>query len=209
MTQEALVSIVRPYRTTGSEIIDIDGESIVFDADFNEQPTHAGELTDHPVEEGVDISDHFQRMPDELSMTAYVTNSPLQGTVVRNRDYQAYLRLLEILDAGEPVTIIGRLRPYNNMVLTSMVPTFEPDDSQAISFDLTFREVVVVRTEQVPIPAGILSPQRRRGGKSKTNKGKQAAEEVGSLAQAQAGNGAESANKAEQQGGSTLHGLFS
>lgn len=53
------------------------GKEIDFDLVISETHTNASELTGHPVEKGVDISDHVKHDPLELSLEVWVTNSPI------------------------------------------------------------------------------------------------------------------------------------
>lgn len=52
-------------------------ELIVLDATLQEKPTSTIESTDHPVEEGFDISDHVHIKPKELSIEGIVSDSPI------------------------------------------------------------------------------------------------------------------------------------
>lgn len=59
-----------PPAGTGAPEID-------FDLVISETHTNASELTGHPVEKGVDISDHVKHNPIELSLEVWVTNAPV------------------------------------------------------------------------------------------------------------------------------------
>ena len=56
---------------------DDSGRIVTFDV--IESETHEGlsEITAHPVEKGVEITDHVRPQPDRLSLIAYVTNQPI------------------------------------------------------------------------------------------------------------------------------------
>lgn len=51
-------------------------QEIDFDLVLSETHTNASELTGHPVEMGVDISDHVKHNPLELSLEVWMTNAP-------------------------------------------------------------------------------------------------------------------------------------
>lgn len=50
---------------------------LTFDAIINELHETVSEVTDHPVEVGVNVADHVRPLPDRVSLLAYVTNQPI------------------------------------------------------------------------------------------------------------------------------------
>ena len=60
-------------------ILPEDGSGRVITFDVIEAETHesGSDITSHPVESGVDITDHVRPQPDRLSLIAYVTNQPI------------------------------------------------------------------------------------------------------------------------------------
>ena len=52
--------------------------TVVVDASITETHSLAAEATEHPVEQGADISDHVHVRPIQLSITGLVSNHPIQ-----------------------------------------------------------------------------------------------------------------------------------
>ena len=52
-------------------------QAIVVDATIEEQHSDTADVTDHPVEEGSDASDGLQNKPPALTLTVFVTNTPI------------------------------------------------------------------------------------------------------------------------------------
>lgn len=50
--------------------------SVIFDCDMQQAHAFANEITDHPVEEGADITDHVRRQLNRYTVEGYVTDSP-------------------------------------------------------------------------------------------------------------------------------------
>lgn len=50
--------------------------SLIFDCDMQEAHELANEATDHPVEQGADITDHVRRALDRFIVEGYVSDSP-------------------------------------------------------------------------------------------------------------------------------------
>lgn len=56
---------------------DDSGRIVTFDVIENELHESVVEVSDHPVEVGVNVSDHVRPLPERLSLTAYTTNTPI------------------------------------------------------------------------------------------------------------------------------------
>lgn len=71
-------------------IVPDDGSSriITFDVIENELHESVAEVTDHPVEEGLNVSDHVRPLPDRFSLTGYVSNTPIAPNPFTQRGEQ-------------------------------------------------------------------------------------------------------------------------
>ena len=58
-------------------LIPDNGEEIDFDLVISEAHTNASQVTDHPVEKGMNIADHVRAEPITLTLEVEVTNTPL------------------------------------------------------------------------------------------------------------------------------------
>jgi len=60
-------------------IIPDDGSERVVTFDVIEDENHetASEITEHPVEVGVDVTDHVRPLPDRITLVGYVSNQPI------------------------------------------------------------------------------------------------------------------------------------
>jgi hypothetical protein len=176
------------YRPTLAQIADI-----VLDASVNE--THQGDVdvTDHPVEEGADISDHARVKPETVSIEAVISNTPLnsaqqkrvqsaQGDVTAETvgvDSPAgavgfaevgYVRLKQLKDARQLVKVITGLRVYDNMMLTSLSIPRNAGVGDALRFTAQFKQV---RLAQVRVK--IVKVAKEPKANAKVDTGKQVA----------------------------------
>jgi hypothetical protein len=154
-------------------------ELLGFDAIISE--THQGDavVTDHPVEEGSDISDHVRRTPEALTCRIIVTDHPIiiarslraqpsiRGGDPFNRAADAYGFVKELKDGAKIVGFSTTLRDYANMVITSTAATRDKDTGNILDMTLTIREITIANTETVQAPEPV-NPSR----KNKTNLGK-------------------------------------
>lgn len=157
-------TILRPVAVVGSTLTEADGSNFTFDATLNESVQDTFDVTQHPVEEGADVTDHVQKKPSTLQLQVAVTNSPLpeQAAPAQNRDIALYDSLRVIADKREPLTVVTGLRVYLNMVISSLSTTRNPQTGQILVMDLDLTEVILTTTQTVDIPADL---QRKRGGR--------------------------------------------
>lgn len=140
-------------------------ELMQVEATLEEVHTGAAETTDHPVEDGADITDHIRRKPDELTLKCMVSNNQLiylagfRGTPIvpggdpAKRAEDAYKWLREVKDQGLLLEVSTTLREtYENMAIVGMSVVRDKDKSTVLEVDLTLREIIIATTEQVAAP---------------------------------------------------------
>lgn len=64
---------------------DDSGRILVFDVIENENHESGAEITDHPVEVGVNVSDHVRPLPDRFSLIGYMSNQPVYANPFTQR----------------------------------------------------------------------------------------------------------------------------
>jgi len=133
------------------------------DGVISEQHSSTAKITKHPVEYGVDISDHVIKQPMKIIVNGIVTNSPfakqlinrlpggatfteqglssLTGSRVRN----AYKGLIDLQNERQPVRLQTGLLVYDNMILTDVSTPNDVQDNLRVK--LTFEEIFVVKGE--------------------------------------------------------------
>ncbi len=156
------------------------GDPIVVDASVAETHSVAGEVSDHPVESGVDIVDHYRVLPRALQIEAIITNSPLTtglpgaslinsaiGLIEGDTDpsSNAWEELQRFFDEAVVVTITTSLREYPNMVLTTLDVTRNSGTTNGLHFTTTAREIKFVDTEE---GAAITLPKTTTGQATKS-----------------------------------------
>lgn len=154
---------------------------VQFDASVSETHSRECQLTDHPVEDGVTITDHIRRTPEKIDVTGIVTNhpiiflaslqavSPLTNDLspVTDRAELAYAELRESMDRGDLMTVVTSLREYENMAITSMSVTRDAPNGNVLNCTLSLREVVVAKTETVAAPVPAKAAQKKAKDKGK------------------------------------------
>ena len=128
--------------------------AIELDASISESHTSSNEVTKFPVEEGVDITDHVRKQPDQVTIRGIVTDHPigLGGALgVSGRSLDAYGKALYMLANAQLITVVTTLNTYEDMVIESMDVPRNSQRGYAVEMNLRLRQVMTV---QVATSAG-------------------------------------------------------
>lgn len=172
----------RPFLTT---IFKVDAPDVAITFDATVSSTHSGdaEITDHPVEEGSDITDHIRRNPERLELNASVTDTPVKllpalragpavsGGSLNKRSKEAWDALVQLKDEGALVNVATKLRDYENMAITNLAVTQDKDTSNVINARISLRQIIIATTESQPVTEPINQSRKRKqnlGKKTKT-----------------------------------------
>lgn len=151
------------------------------DATLQETHNFKNAVTQFPVEDGSSINDNIRIQPDEVTVSGFVTNTPvslfqrgisetansirgaftnLKRSLVNNSVELAVDALLRISgrkvrgerSSPQLVTIILGLRVYSNMALTNLVMPRDARTGETLRFTATFIEVKTTDSESVDLP---------------------------------------------------------
>jgi hypothetical protein len=135
---------------------------VLVDVIVTEKFSADAEVTEHPVERGVDIADHIRRKPDSLSVDGVVSDAPLVpgGDVAGNRFLAPFVdgnrgdraraALLELFESAALVEVVTPKRIYRNLALTKLETTVDRSSGGAFRFSATFRQVRFVHSAIAP-----------------------------------------------------------
>ncbi len=138
-------------------MITIDGIPI----DVVEKEDHNLEvaITEHPVETGVDITDHMRPKPRTLTFTnAVVSNTPI-GAIAKDATRTgtddpaaAVFRFFEALyETPRVVTVVSKLKRYESMGLESLSVPVEHKDAGGLVFTVKFKRITFVTNNRVTV----------------------------------------------------------
>lgn len=150
--------------------------SLQFDATFREAHELSQTVTENPIETGVSIADHKYRNPRKVTITAGVSDTPLdrpasdQFLTGSSRSQRALELLEELMLSIEPFDVQTGLRLYKNMVCTSVRAEQDAKTAHILFFTAELREVIIVSTQTVKYPPKKEGATARQGGSVK-NKG--------------------------------------
>jgi len=148
---------------------------VTFDASVSEQHTKTAEVTSYPVEDGVDITDHIRRQPEEVAINGIVSNTPIcylasllapsplknDLTSASERAELAYSEMQRVMDSGELVSVVTSLRDYDNMAIISLSVTRDAANGNVLNANVTMREVILAITQTAEAPPDPVEPARK------------------------------------------------
>ncbi len=167
------------------------GDPIVVDCSVRETHSIDGQVSDHPVETGIDIVDHYRVLPRKVQLEAIISDTPLTtgfpgATLVnsviglvegdKSPSLNAWEEFQRFFDEAVVVDVNTSLKKYTNMVLTSFAVTRDAATGQVLAFTLAAREIRFVSTafgEAIELPSkslGGLGDKEKSAGK-RTNDG--------------------------------------
>jgi len=153
---------------------------VQFDCAVSETHTAENVVTDHPVEDGSNITDHIKSLPRTIEVNGLVSNAPIvleedprpspittdTGEVI-DRVQTAYKKLEEIRVAGELVDVVTTLNEYKNMALTSYAVTRDAQNGNILNALLSLREVIITTTEKIEAPEPVDKSKNKTANKGK------------------------------------------
>jgi hypothetical protein len=128
---------------------------LTLDVTIEESHEFGARVTDFPVEGGGLVSDHVHLEPKSLTITGFVTDTPLvfRGfSLGMSRAASAFYILEDMWQARIPFVVVSQLRVYRNMVIESLI--IPKSREQAIRFTCTMREITFVYGQNTLIPTG-------------------------------------------------------
>lgn len=127
-----------------------------FDALISEDQTLGATVPEYTVEEGFTISDSIILTPETLSMTLFVTDTPVTWAnrhsprVGRTEDVIQQLK--EIYFSRTPVTIITTDATYVNMAISNIGLSKTADLGTSREIPISFKKINITKSETTTIP---------------------------------------------------------
>lgn len=158
------------FQDSGDQVFKIEGSNLsvlTVDVIDNEAHDWQNEVTSYPVEGLEDVTDNIKPKPDELTVSCFISNTPVQGLIDqvsnfadrflngRQRTRDAFNQLQALRKLRIPVTVTTRYRVYTNAAITGITITRKPEDGESLTFDLRFKVIDVVKTQTTKVPAGL------------------------------------------------------
>ena len=127
-----------------------------FDALIDESRTLEATVPEYSVESGFSVSDSVILNPEELSMTLFVTNTPVtwyrRHGASPTRVDNVVKQLEELYFAKEPVTIVTSDATYTSMAIESITISKSLEIGYARQIPISFKKIRVTTAKTTTIP---------------------------------------------------------
>lgn len=143
---------------------------LAFDATFSEKHEVSAEITQNPVETGVNIADHMFMKPRRVTISAGVSNTPLhavegdQFSGGSSRAQKAFDLLTQLQATFEPFNVQTGLKLYQNFVCKNITCEQDKDTFSVFVFEAELEEVIFVSTQMVTLPPLASGSTQRQAG---------------------------------------------
>ena len=196
-TAQELIALAGGTRTVLNLLFNKSGRigNLRLDCILNESYRLENRLTTYPIEDGATINDHVIEEPDQLSITGFVTDSPVNPwgiidnvvTTVTSLGKESRrttaFELLEEFMKGTlnesnvrvktPLTVVTGLKTYENMIVVSLSVPRDARTGDTLRFDAIFKKVNIVKTSITQKPkTENLGAEATDKGEDRLNKGK-------------------------------------
>jgi predicted RNA-binding Zn ribbon-like protein len=133
--------------------------------------TSTSQVTQHPVEDGGDVTDHIIDKPDTLQLIAFFAQSlddpDEQAAAAETRAQDLYQKLLEMKVAGERQTVFTSKREYENMVIERVTEPRMRSDGVTVTIDMVEIETATSQVVEAPPTRQRKNAKRNQGKKPK------------------------------------------
>lgn len=145
---------------------------ISIDATISDEHTSACDLTENPVEEGANVTDHVQLKPVELTIEGVISDTPLDFGILNNlitgnfgaikdtakgiagnftgqttRSTEEYNKLLDLQRKREPFKVVTGLKVYENMILVKLSVNRNATTGKSIHFKADLKQIRIVSSK--------------------------------------------------------------
>lgn len=142
------------------------------------------EIVEHPIEQGAAITDHAYKRPAEVTLRYAWSTSPAAGagifglpafdsSAVQNELQDIYAGLLALQDNRVLCDIFTGKRVYSSMLLKSLAVTTDKHSENALFVTCTFKQVILVNTQTVTVPASAANQAQPQATQASQNVGSQ------------------------------------
>ena len=117
------------------------------DVTIRERHTDELEITEHPVETGTVIADHAFRRPAEVVIECGFSKSLASDL------NSTYDKVRALQDPPQLINVVTGKRLYKNMLVKVVTVETDKDTENVLFMTITLREVFLVKTQEVTVPA--------------------------------------------------------
>lgn len=132
------------------------------------------EITEHPVQEGAEITDHAYKKAPILNLTISFSESDFNSSMTLDETYAA---MLELQESRVPFEVVTGRRVYQDMLFKSLRQTTDENTDNVLSIQAVLKHIIVTTVTITSVPPR--AKQKNPGQTGATSKaGNKKAQEV-------------------------------
>lgn len=182
--------------------VSIDG--IEFDALLDQSMDYEADVPEYPTENGFSVSDNISLKPETLSMTLYVSDTPVTWKSRfgsgKGRVEKVVKQLQDLYFSKKVVTVVTSDAVFDSMAITSISLSKSADVGYAREIPISLKKIIVTKSSTTSIPDsyGKSGTTGASAGTANTTAGNSGSSGSG-------GNGSKSGNSDSGKNGSILY----
>lgn len=134
--------------------VSIDG--IEFDALLDQSMDYEADVPEYPTEKGFSVSDNISLKPETLSMTLYVSDTPVTWKSRfgsgKGRVEKVVKQLQDLYFAKKVVTVVTSDAVFDSMAITSISFSKSADAGYAREIPISLKKIIVTESSTTSIP---------------------------------------------------------
>ena len=134
--------------------VSIDG--IEFDALLDQSMDYEADVPEYPTEKGFSVSDNISLKPETLSMTLYVSDTPVTWKSRfgsgKGRVEKVVKQLQDLYFAKKVVTVVTSDAVFDSMAITSISYSKSADVGYAREIPISLKKIIVTESSTTSIP---------------------------------------------------------
>lgn len=132
---------------------------IEFDALIDSEESYEAEVPEYPTDSGFSVSDNVAVGALKLSMTLYLTATPITWRSSHGTGEDRLLsipdKLVKLYEEREPITVYTQDKTYVNMVIKTISIKRDEETGAAREIPVELQQIYVTSSEKVDIPADL------------------------------------------------------
>lgn len=135
---------------------------IIADCTIEEEGTDELATTEHPVEQGANITDHAYKKPATLTIRAGWSNSSFAAAFNPGYAQDIYNQLLALQASANVFTVVTGKRQYDNMLMILLRQATNEESENGLAAVMQFRQIIFGQTQATSVPpqANMAQPQK-------------------------------------------------
>lgn len=129
---------------------------VQFDAIIKRERSYEADVPEYPTEGGFYVADSILRRPLRLTVTAFISDTPVTWKSLfwntKGRKNRVIKELEDLYFAGKPVSFETSSKVYPNMAIASLVVPEEAEMKNAVEVQIELKQVMITETKTTTIP---------------------------------------------------------